>query len=216
MKPEEFENYDVTTWRPRLGITFERAIAEAIIVSSGAKKPFTFKLNDHEVSVEPIPLTPGPAAEDSDFGRLADEQLAKCLAKIAAEDKAKVDAYLASPQYEIGRLERATEIVRRQNAVNRLTAQLADVCRQGDRALLKWAAQLADVGDDVGVRIDLKYIIRRLKRFGWRSNAHVGRTNWPNKRVVAEFIVGQVIYAAEIGMPPHPMTGTFVEQYLER
>lgn len=216
MKPEEFENYDVTAWRPRLGITFERAIAEAIIVSSGAKKPFTFKLNDHEVSVEPIPLTPGPATEDNSFARLADEQLAKCLAKIAADDKAKSDAYRASPQFEADRVARAAEIVSRQNAVNRLMARLADVCRQGDRALLKWIADLALVADDVGVRIDLKYLIRRLKSCGWRSQAHVGRTSWPNKRLIAEWIVGQVIYAAEIGMPPHPMTGTFVEQYLER
>lgn len=213
MSESNIEDYDVTQWRPRLGITVERAIAEAIIISSVAKKPFSFPINGQTVSVEPVPVAPGPAEEDSEFAKLAEEQLQRLLAKWKADDEAAIAAYRSSPQYLEDKAKFQAEIVERQNAVNVLMAKFSDVTKDGEIAILKWLAKFVERQNGYGiVTFDKKYLYRRLFRLGYRANAGVGRTVFDTRRKIAEYIIGQAMDAARHGYPPHPITIDWIKE----
>lgn len=210
MSESKIEDYDVTTWRPRLGITVERAIAEAIIVSSGAKKPFTFPINGQSVSVEPVPMG---EEVDGEFAAAAEAQLQRLFAKWKADDAAAIAAYRASPQYAEDKAKFHAEIVERQNAVNRLMAQFSDVAKEGEIAILKWLAKFVERQNGYGiVTFDKKYLYRRLSRLGYRRSAGVGRTVFDTRHKVAEYIIGQVMDAACRGYPPHPIVIDWIKE----
>jgi hypothetical protein len=81
--------------------------------------------------------------------------------------------------------------------------------------LMDECARLAKYGDWIGVKIPFEKIIGILEGAGYSNNAHVGKpaSEFTTRKMVGEWIAGQVINCLKSGMPPHPMTETFRDKY---
>lgn len=133
--------------------------------------------------------------------------------RFKVECERKAEEYRNSPKGREQARKRALEVTRNQSKANELFDSLPSVEGNLD-ALLPWLVEFSEVADDVAIVVDFSVVAYRLERH-WKENAHVGRPkeDFADRRVMGEYIVGQAINCLRKGMPPHPITETFVKQY---
>jgi hypothetical protein len=87
----------------------------------------------------------------------------------------------------------------------------------GDEAqLMEWLASYSDAADHVGVEgKDFLRVCSVLELYGYVDNDCVGfpPESFEDPRTMARYIAGQAITCMRGGMPPHPVTQSFVERY---
>ena len=81
--------------------------------------------------------------------------------------------------------------------------------------LMGWLKQFAVIADDIGTRFDHRELRLALESAGYKNNEGVGQPpEWFNTRErMGRYIVGQVIDCLSTGMPPHPITLSFIGKY---
>ncbi len=131
---------------------------------------------------------------------------------MAAIEQSRLD-YANSPEGKLREQQRQQEIAARQKCANELINSLPDVLADLDK-LLSWLTAWMDATDDVGVKVDQVEVASKLESV-WKCNAHVGKdkSEFTNKKVMGEYLVGQAISCMQNGMPPHPVLKKFVETY---
>jgi len=82
--------------------------------------------------------------------------------------------------------------------------------------LVRILADLADAAH-VGVPMDYQYLAGYMEQAGYKENEYVGHTpasDFKTNRVIcARYIIGQAINCMKMGMPPHPLTRKFYEDF---
>ncbi len=128
-----------------------------------------------------------------------------------AETNRRAQAWKESPKGKAAAAERVEEIRTKQARVDELMAALP----AGEAAWMEWVHEFAQVADDIGVHFDRGALADALERAGWVANAEVGRPreHFQTRPAVARYIMGQAISCLRAGMPPHPITLTFVERW---
>ncbi len=126
----------------------------------------------------------------------------------------RADEYRNSPE---GRRSAQEAEERKQHCQREVDRLLANVPQELDQ-LVPWLAEFSDVGDHVGVVYDQDALIATLLSYGYAPNAHVTKDkkavkHW-TKQQHGEYIVGQALSCLQHGMPPHPITQNFAEEYL--
>ena len=83
--------------------------------------------------------------------------------------------------------------------------------------IIDWLDEFTPLSDDIGVTSEFNPfdISNQLTRAGFNENEGVGEDpGWFNTRQrMGRYIIGQVINCLNKGMPPHPITTTFIEKY---
>jgi hypothetical protein len=91
--------------------------------------------------------------------------------------------------------------------------------RVDDRYLMQWLMEYADIADDIRIKNKRSgTLVVFLMSLGFVSGAHVGRDprGFNNRRMMIEYIAGQILASAEHGLPPHPSTTIhFGEDYFK-
>ena len=84
-------------------------------------------------------------------------------------------------------------------------------------SLMDWLYSFAEIADDIRLEFNKYELAKKLEDAGFVHNQYVGNSpEWFNTRQrMARYIVGQVIDCLLGGMPPHPVTMTFIEKYRE-
>ena len=190
------------TYEPSAGTRIEHACAEAERLATLHKEPVTFKFNGIELTANPD-CDPDKLVEaffetiESDRQRW--EQ--------SAEGKAEIE-------------KRETEVKRKQGSIDGLLAELDSVLavkHNGLDGVMQWLNEFTPPSDDIRVKFDKAALAKKFLDAGFKENEHVGRppAAFDNRPVMAEYIVGQVINMLNHGMPPHPVTSSFVEKYFK-
>ena len=187
------------TFEPLLGTEIEKACRQAVEMARQNDCKVEFQFNDVDL-----------VAYATDTG-------ADVAARWYAERESRKRKYLSSPEYAEQKRQREAEVARKQRQVDRLLTVVE--CNMTQDAWMQWVAELTDVADDVGVKVDWKKLGQDLRKHGWIRDDHV--TDDPeikkrlavNKTMMAEYIIGQVISFMDSGMPPHPVAISFVEKY---
>lgn len=109
------------------------------------------------------------------------------------------------------------EISAKQGQADFLITDLPNACKAGMDKLMLWLSAFAEITDRIGVSFDHAWVIALLESDGFKENAHVGRKpqDFNTRKIIGEYIIGQAINCMRMGMPPHPMTITFVERYFK-
>lgn len=186
------------TYEPSAGTRIEHACTEAVELAKRNGQTVRFKFNDVELEATPDRQ---PAAIVDDWRRESD--------RLAEE-------YRNSPE---GRAEAA----RRESQITTLKAQADELLSRLDSVLasnsqdqiMDWLKSFAPISDDVSVKFDTSALAVKFEAAGFKENEGVGQEpEWFNTRPrMAGYIVGQVINCLKRGMPPHPVTVSFVEKY---
>ena len=124
--------------------------------------------------------------------------------------------YHQSAAYQRQQTERAAEIARKQTLVTRLVAALPSVLACPERSwLMLWLDVFTYNADDMAVLFNHQALAVQLETAGYVVNQHVGapKASFTNRRVVEQYILGQVLNCLHEGMPPHPITRKFIDQY---
>ncbi len=79
--------------------------------------------------------------------------------------------------------------------------------------LVKWLASLSHYGDHTGITWSKKFIVEQLEDAGYVQGLHVGRKDFDDPKIMAEYIIGQAIDCLKMGMSPHPITQKFAADY---
>lgn len=126
-------------------------------------------------------------------------------------------AYRNSKKGQEAERQRVAEVSAMQIQSDFLIKDLPNACQGGLDKVMLWLSAFAEVADRIGVTFDTDWIIALLESAGFRENAHVGRhpSAFNNRKMMGHYIVGQAINCMRQGMPPHPMTLTFVEKYFK-
>lgn len=186
------------TYEPSVGTRIEHACDEAVKLAKRGGATVRFKFNDVELTATPDHQ---PAALVDDWRRESD--------RLSEE-------YRTSPE---GRAEAA----RRESQITTLKTQAAELLGKLDSVLaansqdeiMDWLKSFAPISDDVSVKFDTAALAAKFEAAGFKENEGVGQEpDWFNTRDrMAGYIVGQVINCLKRGMPPHPVTVSFVEKY---
>jgi hypothetical protein len=111
---------------------------------------------------------------------------------------------------------RTAETARLKTQSETLLMALSSILLSGSTdELMGWLKSFALVADDVSVKLDTATLAAKFEAAGFKENEGVGqKPEWFNTRPrMASYIVGQVINCLKRGMPPHPVTVSFVEKY---
>jgi len=81
--------------------------------------------------------------------------------------------------------------------------------------LMEWLKCYAELADNREVAFEPHHVLGYFIRIGFRPNAETGRpaADYDDRAVMARYIIGQVLTFLEKGMPPHPVTLSFIAQY---
>lgn len=186
-----------TTYEPGAGIHISAACQEAVAFAKQHGESQTFTFND--ITITATPET-DPAALSAEF---------------SAKQEANHKAWQDSPEGRQHAENRRLEICRKQAQHDTLVNDLPRVLMERRDALMRWLAMFAEAADDVGVVRKLPVVIAALEGAGYSSNDALGldKREYDKPAIMCAYIVGQALSCMKNGMPPHPMTGSFVERY---
>lgn len=180
------------------GADIGNACRQMVAIANRRQKTVKAKFNDIELVAEP-----GVTGES-------------LIEKHRSDVEKRSEEYRNSPKGKAAKAEMDARITFAQERMWKLIERLPFI--ENESALMDWCAEYADHGDMIGVDRQSDLVIRMLERFAGR-NEHVGATpEWLQEQPtrMAKYIVGQVINCLAAGMPAHPMTISFVEQYREK
>lgn len=204
------------TYDPRAGTHITDACKEAVALAINGRQNVQFSFNGVELLATP------------------DSVIAKLEAEFSAKLEADAKAYRESPKGIAAANARTREITKRQDSVTALFKSLPGILSLNpddmsggitrDDALMGWLNTLTIDGDDIGVDWNKasglkgggkEWMAVLFMANGFQENEHVGeKPEWFNTRKrMARYIIGQVIACLRKGMPPHPVTARFIEDY---
>lgn len=186
------------TYDPLAGTTIDHACKEATALAIRKSAEVTFDFNG-------ITLTATPDSSPADIQKDWKVKLEK-----------EREEYRASPEYTEDEKRRVEEISSNQSIVNHFMEtieQILATCSTDD--LMESLKKFTLAADNVGVKFDNVRLVTILESAGHKEHAHVGRppSDFDSKEVMAQYIIGQVINFLRSGMPPHPVTVSFIEKY---
>ena len=186
------------TYEPSAGTRIEHACTEAVNMAKRSGATVRFKFNDVELTATP------------------DLQPDAVVAEWQRESNRLSEDYRNSPACR-------AEASRRHAQIGTLKTQAANLLDKLDSLLsansqdeiMDWLKSFAPISDDVSVKFDTSALAAKFEAVGFKENEGVGQEpEWFNTRDrMAGYIVGQVINCLKRGMPPHPVTVSFVEKY---
>lgn len=186
------------TYDPPCGTHINSACAEASRMARTNGVPVHFKFNDIELVAIPYCSMDDPVADyHRESNRRAEEyrNSNKGLAAVARRE-AQIEKLIGQ----------SSKLFRKLNSV--LAANSLD-------SVMGWLKEFVPVADDVSVRFDAKALGAKFEAAGFKMNEGVGqKPEWFNTRErMGRYIVGQVINFLKDGMPPHPVTTSFIKKY---
>ncbi len=97
-------------------------------------------------------------------------------------------------------------------------AALPMICgkaRIDEPELMDWLAIYAAAADHVDVQCDYPRVLELLAKAGYFANHNCGldRSEYDKPSIMASYIIGQAMDCMQKGMPPHPITISFIEKY---
>ena len=186
----------MATYDPPAGTHIRRACAESVKLANECNEPVPIKFNDIDLIANP---GDDPSALEVEWNRKSAE---------------RHQEYIKSDAYKDYQEKRRREASANQFIVDTLISGLPNV--DTEAAWMRWASDLAGAADDCAVKLDHRGVADVLTGRGWIMNQHVGRKPEEiesNKTIMSQYIMGQVIECLRMGMPPRPITQTFVEKY---
>jgi hypothetical protein len=210
-------NDGFVTYRPLCGTHIGNACKEAIDLAIESDSPVVFTFNDIEIK----------AYETSTVEELCQ--------KYSYETKVRAEAWHRTQEYKDQQDKRNLEVAEKSWQVLELFKKLdliiekcfiAKVMKdrgitltleRSQEELLNWMELFVPLADDIAIEFDKELLISKLNKAGFFENEEVGRNpDWFDTRdKMARYIIGQVIGCLKSGMPPHPMTVSFIEKYRE-
>lgn len=186
------------TYEPSAGTRIEHACDEAVKMAKRSGATVRFKFNDVELTATPDFQPDALVAEwQRESNRLSEEYRNSSAGRAEANRRAA----------QIGNLNsQATTLLGKLDSL--LTANSQD-------EIMDWLKSFAPISDDVSVKFDTAALAAKFEAAGFKENEGVGQEpGWFNTRPrMAGYIVGQVINSLKRGMPPHPVTVSFIEKY---
>ena len=124
--------------------------------------------------------------------------------------------YNESPAAKIAKEKRYLEVVAKQAKIDIAMGNLGDAIDDLDK-LMEWLKPVVENADDSGVNFSTDVLLERLESAGYVKGEYVGNPpEWFNTRSrIGRYIIGQVLDCLHKGMPPHPMTSSFIDKYFE-
>jgi hypothetical protein len=186
------------TYEPSAGTHISHACKEAAAMAIKQNCDVEFEFNGIKVTATP---QSSPASLEADWDT-----------KMAAEAK----AYRESAAYAAEQERRTEQVKTSQNVVNCFMDGIERVlatCSMDD--VLKYFKPFVEAADDVAVTFDKTRLADLLEQYGYKDGIHVGKPQeaFKDKEVMAQYILGQVVSCLRKGMPPHPITNSFIEKY---
>lgn len=133
-----------------------------------------------------------------------------------AELDRSAEEYRNSPEGRSNAAAREAQIgTLKSKAVNLLDKLDSLLASNSQDEIMDWLKEFAPISDDVAVRFNTAALAAKFEAAGFKENEGVGQEpEWFNTRPrMAGYIVGQVINCLKRGMPPHPVTVSFIERY---
>lgn len=188
-----------TIYKPGVGMHIRDACREAVSFAQEAGESQTFTFNDISVTAYP----------DSDPDAL--------VSAFSAKQEADYKAWQESPEGKKQAEDRRLELICKQATHEALVADLPNVLAERRDALMRWLSSYAEVADDIGVAKNFPVVVEALQGAGYKNNEATGlpREEYAKPAIMAAYIAGQALACMIKGMPPHPMTMTFVERYFK-
>lgn len=186
-----------TKYKAGCGIHIDAACQEAVAFAQRAGEPQSFDFNGITVVAN------------------ADSNPAELSAKWSADIEAERVAYQNSAEGKKQAAERQAAITTKQGTHDSLVADLPRVLSERRDSLMRWLRDFAEVADDIGVKKDFAPVMSQLEGAGYSVNEATGldKSEYEKPAIMAAYIVGQAMACMKGGMPPHPVTGSFVEKY---
>ena len=188
----------IITYEPSPGTRIETACDEAVNMAKQIGSTVRFKFNDVELTATP---TTKPHSIVSEWQQ---------------ESKRLSEKYRNSPQGRAAAKARTAEISRLKTQSEALLMSLSSILLSGSTdELMGWLKSFAPISDDVCVKFDTAAVAAKFEAAGFKENEGVGKKpEWFNTRNrMARYIIGQAINCLKRGMPPHPITVSFIEKY---
>jgi hypothetical protein len=184
------------TYRAMPGDNISHACREAVALADKHGDTAEFDFNDVHVVVYP------------------GENPAAVVVRWDAEFERKAEAYRTSPEGKAAAAYQEARARQCQRQTDDLIARLSTVVHDLP-ALVRWCAALSECGDHRGITWDKGAVAVAIEAAGYQADAHVGRppAEFGSKRLVGEYIIGQVLDCLRRGMSPHPVTRKFAEDY---
>lgn len=188
------------TFDPSPGTHIREACKEAAAMAINKNSAVEFEFNGITVTATP---QSSPASIEADWN-----------SKMEADSK----AYRESPEYAAAQQRRAEQVKTSQNVVNCFIdgiEQVLATCSTDD--ILKYFKPFVEAADDVDVKFDKSKLSDLLEQYGYKDGMHVGKPqeDFNDKETMAQYILGQVVSCLRRGMPPHPITNSFIEKYFK-
>lgn len=179
------------------GETIEHACKAAVAQAIEHQSDVRFDFNETEMLATP----------QSDPEKMAKDFMDECYRSR--------EEYKASPEGIAAEDKRIQKVRKHQVAIIEIIAEACECASMDD--WMQWLKQFATSADYVGVVFDHKRVIQILEQSGFKNDCHVGqKPGWFNTRQrMGEYIAGQAINCLKNGMPPHPVTLTFVDKYFK-
>lgn len=185
-------------FKPLLGTHIREACKEAAALAINKNSDVEFEFNGIKVIATP---KSSPASLEADWN---------------SQMEASRKAYKESPEYAAEQQRRAEAVKTSQNVVNCFMDGIEQVlvtCSTDD--ILKYVQPFVGASDDVDVSFDKAKLADLLEQYGYKDSMHVGKPKeaFDDKETMAQYILGQVVTCLRSGMPPHPITNSFIEKY---
>lgn len=185
------------TYIPQCGENIEDACKAALSMSMESGESVDFTFND-------VTLIANPKGTISEL-----------LNAWEGQSEALRQKYLQSKEYRDYQIKRKKEVAQKQKKVDDIIDVLPFIIKDELRLMI-CIRDLADNADDVDVKLDYANLADILEKAGHIENIHVGAPKewFHEKKIMAEYIVGQVINCLKMNMPPMPVTVRFCNEYL--
>lgn len=186
-------------YQPRVGQHIDRACEEAVTFAKRCGKSQTFVFNE-------VTLTAFP-----------DTEPAALAAKFSEEMDAAGVRWRESEEGKKAAANRREQVRQYQSTHDSLMLSLPSILSERRDALMRWMASFADVADDVDVVKDFPRAIALLEGAGYSASDALGlsKDEYKKPAIMCAYIVGQALSCMKRGMPPHPVTIGFVEDYFK-
>ena len=189
----------VITYDPSPGTHIRNAATKARCMATKNRRPVRFKFNDvvltatRKTSVDSLLWT---------FGLVMSQH---------------AQQYRNSRRGREAEARRKQQIIDAQHRVDHLLNTLDASIQNGLDDTVLWLSRFSEVSDDCGVRYSTFDVSQKFVDAGYSENQHVGRPqeDFHDRQTMGEYIVGQAISCLRNGMPPHPITTKFADQYFK-
>lgn len=122
--------------------------------------------------------------------------------------------YEQSQEYKDRENERQIRIKNIQIELDEMVQNLPNVI-DNDVRLVHWVKRYAEINDYIGVDVHAKELIKLLEEKGFVRNEHVNEhVGDGNSTIYLKWLMGQVLDCFYIGMPIHPCSMKFCDEYL--